>query len=522
MKVQPASDIPFSRSFSIEDFTESIVDFDLVGSLMTLQKLGVRMGNQVMVNVNLEFEFYSTPKVKLKTGMLTRDFISFTAKQILLNCDESRMQYNDTDLVHLIYKYGNIRTDLNQMTPTTIQKQGWLWVIRATNQQWFYLRPYFMIIGRYHWIFTKIFQKNPQLGQQLDRVFGMPVMDAMKIGACIFANYCPRDDGQFADSFLMSSYTNGTMENLKPLLTEANILKFFDVFSITPKLFREEVKKYELTDPLLKKYEFNPLKRFPVIKSGSAKEVEKFIIPSLADFLYASFEGLYYVMLDKLSEDNKEALWSTMGIIFEEYVGEVIRYYDLEKASSATLLPEQTYRVGKDEWKTADWLLVSDKYIIQIECKKRKIDNYARAGIQNTDGSGIERILDDVASIADRLLTKEDHIRQGKVAGIAYGGQAFVNTVVFLDEMFGFNKYARDQIKTRMQQPSNNFYIFGCYEFEMIGQQSRNKNQGIVESMRDVAAEKAEIFEIDFLKEEFTSFFDQLLDRTAPVTPAPA
>ena len=55
---------------------------------MSLQKLGALMSNQIAVNANIEFEFYSSPKIKLKAGMLTRDFVSFVAKQVLLNCEK--------------------------------------------------------------------------------------------------------------------------------------------------------------------------------------------------------------------------------------------------------------------------------------------------------------------------------------------------------------------------------------------------------------------------------------------------
>ena len=86
IKIQTSSDIPLSRNFTANDFNNSIGNFDLVGSLMSLQKLGALMGNQVYVNVNVEFEFYASQKVKLKAGTLTRDFVSFLSKRVLLNC----------------------------------------------------------------------------------------------------------------------------------------------------------------------------------------------------------------------------------------------------------------------------------------------------------------------------------------------------------------------------------------------------------------------------------------------------
>ena len=75
IKIQTSSDIEFSRNFTVEDFNKMVKDFDLVGSLMSLQKLGALMGNQIAVNVNLEFEFYASPKIKQRAGMLTRDFV---------------------------------------------------------------------------------------------------------------------------------------------------------------------------------------------------------------------------------------------------------------------------------------------------------------------------------------------------------------------------------------------------------------------------------------------------------------
>lgn len=68
IKIQTSSDIEFSRNFTIDDFNSMVKIFDLTGSLMSLQKLGALMGNQVYVNANIEFEFYASPKIKLKRG----------------------------------------------------------------------------------------------------------------------------------------------------------------------------------------------------------------------------------------------------------------------------------------------------------------------------------------------------------------------------------------------------------------------------------------------------------------------
>jgi len=511
IKIQTSSDIEFSRNFTIDDFNSIVKIFDLVGSLMSLQKLGALMGNQVYVNANIEFEFYASPKIKLRGGMLTRDFVSFLAKQALLNCSKNNIQHNGIDLFNLIYSYGNLEIDLHKIKDGRETKErGWLWVIRSTNHQWYYLRFHSSIIARYFWIFSKIFERNNSLGTKLDQALGIEIFKMMKIGTCIYANFCPRDDGKFATSFLMDSYTNTTIESLKSLLTEDNILKFFEVFAITPEQFKEECKKYNLMETTLKKYEFNPLKRFPVIKTESEKKNEQYVIPSLSDFLYGSFEGLYYVLLDKLEASEKDNLFKEIGIIFEVYIGEFIKQYNIDILSRAQIFPEKTYKVDGNEWKSADWILKSDEFIFQIECKKRKIDNYSKAGIQNTDGTGIDSLLGDIAKEVDKIAKKEKHLKDGKVEGINYENQKVVNIVVFLDEMFAVNKYARDKIKEKMKEKSDNFYILGCWEFELACQQSKNKQQNLYHSIIDVVNGSTEIYHVDFLDRVYYNFFADL------------
>jgi hypothetical protein len=265
-----------------------------------------------------------------------------------------------------------METDLDHTNPDS--EDAWLWVLRATNHQWFYLRLPSAITGRFIYLFEKVFQADSDLKQKIDPILGLEFFDLLKIGTCIFAPFCPRPGG-FSTSFKMSNYTNTSITKLKPVLTKENINKFLDIFSIDQETFKEENKKYEVSDNLLKKYEFNPLKRFPIIKTESEKEDEKFIIPSLPDFLYGCFEGMYYVLLDKLKETDKKSFFQAFGTQFERYIGEIMVFSNIPLFSRATLMPEKTYKDGKSEVKSADWLLIGNKYIFQIECKKRKLDN---------------------------------------------------------------------------------------------------------------------------------------------------
>lgn len=509
MEIETSSTLPFRGKITFEDFQQKIQIFDFISMLMSLQKLSSFLGNQTGVNINLEFEFHICPRVKHRI-LLPKDFISFLAKQCILKCVSSEIKYNDLDLTNLAYEYGNMETDLDHTKGAS--EDAWLWVLRATNHQWFYLRLPSSIMGRFTYLFEKVFQAKPELKQKIDISLQIEFFDLLKIGTCIFSHFYPRP-GRFATSFEIRNFTETSIIKLRPLLTEENINKFLDIFSINQGRFKEENKKYEVANDLLKKYEFNPLKRFPIIKTESEKEIEKFIIPSLADFLYSCFEGMYYVLLDKLQEEvDKEKLFQAFGEQFEKYIGEIIEFYNIPLFSKAQLLPEQTYKDGKNEVKSSDWLLVSEKYIFQIECKKRKLDNYSKAGIEDEDKTGIDSFLASIAKELDKFPQKEQCIKDGKVDGIKHEGQTFINIIVYLDEMFALNQYARKEIKSKMKQDTNNFYILGCYEFEMLCQHANDKNLNLKSALDDLMAKRTEIYSIDFLDKIYRDFFDSLMN----------
>ena len=462
------------------------------------------MANQVWVNVNLEFEFHVVPKVKNST-LLTQDFVAFFAKQILLHNSQSEIHYNDLDLANTIYKYINLKTDADYLDPQS--PDAWLWVLRSANQQWFYLRVPSVIIGRYVHLFLEVFKKDQALKDSIDLVLGMDILDAFKIGTCIFANFCPRKDGQFATSFTISSYTSTTITELRPLLTEGNIKKFLDIFAIDRDGFIEKNTEFSIKNPLLKKYEFNPLRRFPVIKTGLSQDGKNYIIPSIPDFLYACFEGMYYVLLDRLDEANKKKLFQELGGAFERYIGELIKYSNVDTFSKGKLFSEQTYRDGRNEMKSADWLIVSEKYIFQIECKKRKLDTLSKVGLEDKNKKGINSFLGDTAKELDKLVKKEKHIKENKIPTVQYAGQDVINIIVFLDEMFAINTYARKRIKEKMSEDSDNFYVLGCHEFELLCQHSKNASIDAKQALEDVLNHKTKIFKVDFLDAIYSDFF---------------
>lgn len=81
---------------------------------------------------------------------------------------------------------------------------------------------------------------------------------------------------------------------------------------------------------------------------------------------------------------------------------------------------------------------------------------------------------------------------------------------MFLDEMFAINRYAREKVKEKMKEQSDNFYILGCWEFELACQQSKDKQQNLYHSIVDVVNGNTEIYRVDFLDRIYYNFFANL------------
>lgn len=480
-------------------YSKKIKELDFHSSLMKLQNFSALMGNQAGVNINLEFEFHHSPKMAHRV-LVTRQSLSFICKEIILNCKKSKQELTDLELIQLVNKYENLITDLNTVNGS--DEKGRLWVLRATNLQHYYLRHPVMIIGRYYYIFKILIERDGDFAEKLNKKLKLNILDIFRIGFCVWTVL------NLNKFFSKKNLLNGNVPYLKPLLTENNVNNFLKLFSITQNGFIKETKKFSINNELLKKYEFNPLKRFPIIKTNSKDERQQYVIPSLGDFMYGFSEGLYYVLLDKLDESQRATLLAMIGNIFEEYIGNILKYYNIDLLSRAQLFPEQEYfRDKKHKIKSADWLLVSDEYIYQIECKKRKNDIYLKAGIDAESGkNGVNKTFTDIAKELDKLIQKRNDIKENKVEILKYKNQKIINVIVYLDEMFSIDNFARSDITEKMKIKDDDFYILGCHEFEILCQMCRNNNSSLYQNILLLINNNVEIYKIDFLQEEFEIF----------------
>ncbi len=491
---QPTAGSTITQFITYAEFKKYISSFDLISILFQLQKHSALMKNQIHVNVKMEIDYRVSPKIEHEF-LLSKHCLSFLSKEAALNCKNTSRNFNDLDFVNCINAYENLISDLNhEATKDENDKDSWLWVLRATNLQHFYTRIPSHIIARYYYIFSNIQLYFPDFETKIKALLNINFISIIKIGFFVWA--LVNQNTYFQKSNILNSPVfsrNG--------FTEEDLDIFMSLFSSNVSDLKRGFKNFLIKDILLKKYEFNPLRVSPIISTQSDVEREKFIIPSLGDFAYAFSEGIYYLLLDTLEKSDKKQYLQSIGSVFESYVGNLLKYYNIDILSRCVIFPEQKYKIKKQEKKSADWILVSDEYILQIECKKRKFDNYSKAGIDG-DSIGINYIITDVAEQLDKLIQKEDDILNNRINSIKYSKQKIINIIVYLDEMFSIDIYARNAIKSVMKSKSDNFLILGCYEFEALCQLCRESNCGIYQSLDGGGSKILAIQHNDFLADE--------------------
>ncbi|MGE3074476.1 MAG: hypothetical protein AB7N24_14615 [Dehalococcoidia bacterium] len=163
--------------------------------------------------------------------------------------------------------------------------------------------------------------------------------------------------------------------------------------------YAELKARYERTKPadeMFERYAVNPLTSFPILRPDATH----FVLPVARLFGNAlGLATLYRLMA------NDGNFPSQFGKAFEHYVGETLR------ASFKTVLPEETYRDGKQEWSGFDWTVVEQEFALVIEVRSSRIPVDAKtSGDVEATIDGLKRAVSEPAS---KMPTKIEHIRKG-------------------------------------------------------------------------------------------------------------
>jgi hypothetical protein len=246
-----------------------------------------------------------------------------------------------------------------------------------------------------------------------------------------------------------------------------------------------------------------PFVRYPIIETKTKpveNEDEVFMVIS-QQFLHDKLtSGLYFYLADRFNKGDKRNDYKEIfGHVFQEYVGELLRYY----FNTWKVVPEIKYKKGKHySQDSVDWFVIKDDKLIMIEVKQSSIF------LTSKQNPSMEKIKSDLKKTiihgVKQLEISENDIRSKKYHELHRFGHVnnFTKLIVTNDPLYNANLV----VKTILQNEIDdlNFQIININDFETL-----LSSQRYAESLFDILSFKAlDHNEMDF-NEYISNMFPQ-------------
>lgn len=209
--------------------------------------------------------------------------------------------------------------------------------------------------------------EDPSLGPSIawPEIFGMELREAVR-AAFILRVWVAHNEGRFDSTIL-------DMEHMQEVFTRAAPRMQIETLALALTSSIEEAREANAAVPALgaglQRFAFNPLIARPLVDLGSAGVwapqtvlVDRVLYPA----------NLYYRGIAKWGT----AFADTLGARTEAYVGRQLGLV----APPSDLHSEITYWEGKDKKKSVDWIWVTPRAVLLVECKSGRLTLGARAG----------------------------------------------------------------------------------------------------------------------------------------------
>jgi hypothetical protein len=239
--------------------------------------------------------------------------------------------------------------------------------------------------------------------------------------------------------------------------------------------------------------ELPPFVQYPLVATKFKPLVNKgevFMIIS-QQFLHDKLtSGLYFHLIDRFRKgDSSNKFKELFGYVFQEYVGELLRYY----FHSWDIIPEIRYKKGKGHFQdSADWFVKKDNKLLMIEVKQSSIF------LKSKQNPSMDVIFSDlkktIIKAIEQLSVTERDIKEKKYPELTTfkNVDSFVKLVVINDPLFNANFLVKTILKNEVEDLT--FQIININDFETI-----LSSQSHSESLFDVLYYKSlENNEMDF------------------------
>ena len=230
----------------------------------------------------------------------------------------------------------------------------------------------------------KLLSRNSyDIPKRFNDITGLSIKQFMRLG---FVLYCASAGPSGALGVVSSKYLDKAVKQRITSCHQENIKRFLQDVSCDYTKFRNIANedRYKVNDSSYILYEFNPLKKRPLIQIRT----DRWVAPNPALIIDRVTTGIFYDLLDV---DHKD-FTDYFGIVFQEYIGDLLKSVCL----SENVLQEQEYGSKRAKKKgPADWTVIDEDFALLFECKSfiPNLDFISIAGKQDINAYA-ERIAD--------------------------------------------------------------------------------------------------------------------------------
>ncbi len=293
----------------------------------------------------------------------------------------------------------------------------------AHRQFHWQVRPNNPTLTRYYKIFGR-----PDMDAILQRELGLTAEKLYRIGLSLLGNYL--------EFFGMTEPIKTTL----PDITDADVARFIDRFGADIDDMRGEIAKAQSYDQDYP-YTYSPLKARPLLHV--TLNGQRTLIAPVPTYLFRRFtEGVYYELLAQPDFSQ------SFGESFQAYVGEVMRA--VNAAGRLSLLPEQRFRVGKNEKDSVDWIALDATGHLFVECKTKRLTFDAKKALASQ--SGLEAELGKMASFIVQTYKTLVDAKAGLYPHWKPNGQPVYPIIVTLEDWYAFGNAIMPVIEASVRQ----------------------------------------------------------------------
>jgi len=186
---------------------------------------------------------------------------------------------------------------------------------------------------------------------------------------------------------------------------------------------------------------FTPLSSRPIIKMNYRGTVN-LVCPTPTKLFWRVTSGLFFDIC------GKDGFGNLFGESFQNYVGAVC--HTAQTKPSFTIIPEESYKVGRGEKDTTDWVIDEGESALFIECKAKRIKQIAKEEV--LDEKPLKEQLSVLAKSIFQLYKSIHDYKQGLYPNIAFDeSKKIFPLVLTLESWYAFGDYVYDYINSEVR-----------------------------------------------------------------------